>query len=148
MVKALFDSSVLIAAFLVTHPQHQACLPWLQQARTRQVKGYIATHSLAEVYSVLTRLPIRPRISPNLAQRLIRENLVKFEIVPLTDEDYQMAIAQMVSLNLTGGSIYDVLIAQAAVKAKVNRLLTLNPNHFLRLGEAVARLVQVPQSNN
>ena len=112
-----------------------------------QIQGYIATHSLAEVYAVLTRLPIRPRISPNLAQRLIRENLVKFEIVPLTDEDYQMAIAQMVSLNLSGG-IYDVLIAQAAVKAKVNRLLTLNPNHFLRLGEAVARLVQVPQANN
>ena len=41
-----------------------------------------------------------------------------------------------------------VLVAQAAVKAKVNRLLTLNPNHFLRLREAVARLVQVPQANN
>lgn len=56
-----------------------------------------------------------------------------------------MVLAQMVSLNLTGGGIYDALIAQAAVKAEANILLTLNPNHFTRLGEDMARLVQVPE---
>ncbi len=37
----------------------------------------------------------------------------------------------MVSLNLPGGGIYDALIAQAALKANVDRLLTLNPNDKL-----------------
>ena len=119
--------------------------PWLQQAQTEQIQGLIATHTLAELYSVLTRLPVRPRISPELAQRLITENLERFEVIPLTTEDYQMVLAQMVSLNLTGGGIYDALIAQAAVKAEANTLLTLNPNHFTRLGEDMARLVQVPE---
>jgi predicted nucleic acid-binding protein len=51
----------------------------------------------------------------------------------------------MAALNLPGGSIFDALIAQAALKANVDILLTLNPNHFTRLGEAIANLVQVPQ---
>ncbi len=144
-MRTLFDTSVLVAAFEVSHPRHTVCLPWLQQAQTEQIQGLIATHTLAEVYSVLTRLPVRPRISPELAQRLITENLERFEVIPLTTEDYQMVLAQMVNLNLTGGGIYDALIAQAAVKAEVNTLLTLNPNHFTRLGEDIARLVQVPQ---
>jgi predicted nucleic acid-binding protein len=48
----------------------------------------------------------------------------------------------MVSLNLPGGGIYDALIAQAAIKANVDVLLTLNANDFTRLGEDVAQLVQ------
>jgi predicted nucleic acid-binding protein len=144
-VRTLFDTSVLVAAFEVSHPRHTVCLPWLQQAQTEQIQGLIATHTLAELYSVLTRLPVRPRISPELAQRLISENLERFEVIPLTTEDYQMVLAQMVNLNLTGGGIYDALIAQAAVKAEANTLLTLNPNHFTRLGEDMARLVQVPE---
>jgi hypothetical protein len=36
------------------------------------------------------------------------------------------------------------LIAQAAVKAEVNTLLALNPDHFTRLGKDIARFVQVP----
>ncbi len=144
-MRTLFDTSVLVAAFEVSHPRHTVCLRWLQQAQTEQIHGLIATHTLAELYSVLTRLPVRPRISPELAQRLISENLERFEVIPLTTEDYQMVLAQMVNLNLTGGGIYDALIAQAAVKAEVNTLLTLNPNHFTRLGEDMARLVQVPE---
>jgi len=50
----------------------------------------------------------------------------------------------MVSLNLPAGGIYDQLIAQAALKAGVDVLLTLNPNNFTRLGEDVRQLVQLP----
>jgi predicted nucleic acid-binding protein len=47
-------------------------------------------------------------------------------------------IAQMVALNLPGGGIFDALIAQAALKANADILLTLNFNHFTRLGEVIA----------
>jgi hypothetical protein len=50
----------------------------------------------------------------------------------------------MVNLNLTGGGIYDALIAQAAIKADAAILLTLNPKHFIRLGEPIANCVQEP----
>ncbi|MEH2287219.1 MAG: hypothetical protein V7K79_07250 [Nostoc sp.] len=73
------------------------------------------------------------------------------EGVPLLFNDYQAAIssmgyayAQMATLNLPGGGIFDALIAQAALKAQVDTLFTLNPNHFTRLGNAIADIVQVP----
>lgn len=144
MTRVLFDTSVLVATMLEEHPHHSKCFAWLQQVRTEEIKGFISTHSIAELYSVLTRFPRTPRINPGLAQQLIRENLNKFEKVALTVEDYEATVAKMVSLNLPGGGIFDALIAQAALKAGVDVLLTLNPNDFTRLGDRIARLVQVP----
>ena len=43
----------------------------------------------------------------------------------------------MVRLNLPGGGIFDTIIAQAALKAKADTILTLNPNHFTRLGKDI-----------
>jgi predicted nucleic acid-binding protein len=50
----------------------------------------------------------------------------------------------MVAFNLPGGGIFDALIAQAALKAEADALLTMNAKHFTRLGEAIAARVQVP----
>ncbi|MBE9037748.1 PIN domain-containing protein [aff. Roholtiella sp. LEGE 12411] len=144
-MKILFDTSVLVAAMVAKHPRHSESLPWLQRVQTDEIKGFISTHTLAELYAILTRLPPNPQINPALAQRLLGENLKKAHKVVLTAEDYQATIARMVSLNLPGGGIYDALIAQAAIKANVDVLLTLNANDFTRLGEDVARLVQVPK---
>nr|WP_202895376.1 PIN domain-containing protein [Iningainema tapete] len=144
MVKVLFDTSVLVAALVEDHPNYPQSLPWLQQARAEQVKGFVSNHTLAELYASLTRLPRIPKISPVLAQRLLRENLNKFDKVVLTVEDYEATVDRMVRLNIPGGGIYDALIAQAAIKANVDVLLTLNASDFTRLGEEVARLVQVP----
>ncbi|WP_318729768.1 PIN domain-containing protein [Roseofilum sp. Guam] len=74
MVKVLFDTSILVSAFVVSHPHHQSCADWLDQAKVGEIDGFVATHTLAETYSVLTRLPLRPRISAHLAQQLITEN--------------------------------------------------------------------------
>jgi predicted nucleic acid-binding protein len=93
---------------------------------------------------VLTRLPVKPLITPELAQRLIIENLRQFEVILLDQPDYEQAIAQMVRLKLSGGGIYDALIAQAFVKANCDRLFTLNPKHFTRLGDAIAQRTQTP----
>lgn len=144
MVRVLFDSSVLIPAMVTSHPRHETCCTWLNQAETGAIQGIASTHSLAEVYSVLTRLPLKPRISPKLAQRQINENLQGFELVSLAVEDYQTAIDRMVRCNLPGGGIFDALIAQAALNAVVDTILTLNPGDFTRLGEPIAPLVQVP----
>ncbi|MBW4603079.1 MAG: PIN domain-containing protein [Calothrix sp. FI2-JRJ7] len=144
-MKVMFDSSVIVAALVTSHQSHTACILRLNQALQQDIQGVISTHSLAEIYSVMTRLPLQPPIRPQLAQRQLTTNLQNFEFVPLLVEDYQAAIAQMVSLNLPGGGIFDALIAQAALKANVDQLLTLNPKHFNRLSETVASLVQVPQ---
>jgi predicted nucleic acid-binding protein len=98
------------------------------------------------VYSVLTRLPVKPRPTPQQAQALITDLLDYITPVVLTAEDYLQAIAQMVSLSLPGGGIFDAIIAQAALKAQVDCLFTLNPDDFKRLSPEVAALVRVPGS--
>ncbi|BBD60110.1 PilT protein domain protein [Nostoc sp. HK-01] len=143
-MKVLFDTSALVPAIIVNHPQHLVCFTKIQSAKSGQIQGFISTHSLAETYSVITRLPVQPRISPQQAQSIVVDILQYLEGVPLVVDDYQAAIAQMATLNLPGGAIFDALIAQAALKAQVDILLTLNPNHFTRLGNAIAHIVQVP----
>jgi predicted nucleic acid-binding protein len=143
-VKVLFDTSVLVAALIVSHPKHESCFDRLKAAESGLIQGFISTHSLAELYSVITRLPVQPHVSPEQAQKVITEALQYLEMISLLPSDYQTVIAQVANLNLPGGSIFDALIAQAALKAKVDVLMTLNPKHFIRLGTAIANLVQVP----
>ncbi|MCL1466017.1 type II toxin-antitoxin system VapC family toxin [Argonema galeatum] len=143
-MKVLFDTSVLVPALIVNHPKHSVCFSRLKAAESKQIQGFISTHSLAETYSVITRLPIQPRITTQQAQSIIVDVLQYLEVIPLLSNDYQIAINQMATLNIPGGGIFDALIAQAALKAEVGVILTLNPNHFTRLGSAIAALVQVP----
>ncbi len=140
-MNVLFDTSVVVAAVLPQHPSHYPCFIHLQAAKLAQLTGYLSTHSL---YSVLTRMPSQPRISPQDAKRLIENNLKYLEAVVLDRADYQAAITQMTALNLPGGGIFDALIAQAALKVSAERLLTLNPKHFTRLGTELAQIVYVP----
>jgi predicted nucleic acid-binding protein len=69
-VKAFFDTSVLVGAFYGDHPKHSACLRLLEDASKK-------THFCA-VHAVMTRLPVRPRITPEqglLFVENIRDNL-------------------------------------------------------------------------
>ncbi|PSB09436.1 VapC toxin family PIN domain ribonuclease [filamentous cyanobacterium CCP2] len=143
-MKVLFDTSVIIAAVLPKHPSHTPCFAELQAAELNQIQGYLSTHSLAEVYSVMTRMPSQPRMSPQEAQSLLQRCLQYLEAVSLETVDYQAVIAQMAALNLRGGGIFDALIAQAALKVSADQLLTLNSSHFTRLGTVIAQMVRVP----
>ena len=145
MIKVLFDTSVLVASILVNHQQHSACIPWLTRVKRGEVQGFVGTHTLAELYAILSAFPAQPRLSPQLVQQLIKENLAAFEMISLTNDDYQAVINLMVTLNLTGGAIYDALIAQASLKAEVDHLLTLNLKHFIRFGKKIEQISIVPR---
>ena len=70
-MKVLLDTSVLVPGMVKVHPRHALALPWLQQAKERKFDGVVSAHSLAEVYNVITTLPVRPRIPPDFVQELI-----------------------------------------------------------------------------
>jgi predicted nucleic acid-binding protein len=143
-VRVLFDTSAIIPALVSEHPNHSICSPYLNQAESGQIKGLISTHSLAELYSVLTRMPIKPKPSVQMVEMILHDLLKYLEPVPLVSQDYQAAIANMVAFNLPGGGIFDALIAQAALKSEADALLTINAKHFTRLGAAIASRVQLP----
>ncbi|KAM3108034.1 type II toxin-antitoxin system VapC family toxin [Phormidesmis sp. 146-33] len=124
----------------------------LEMACQGVAKGYIPTHSLAELCSVMTRLPPPLRVLPDEAEAATlavsaeqRADLLDYlEPVPLFADEYQQAIRRMVILKLVGGGIFDAVIAQAALKAEAGQLLTFNPKDFTRLGDEVASIMQVP----
>jgi len=143
-MKLLFDTSSLVAAFVRSHPAHTAAWNWLQETLEGAHHGVVAAHTLAELYAVLTRLPLRPPIPPGTALELIEENLEGFQTIALGRADYRSVLRRLERLELAGGAVYDALIAQAALKARADRLITLNPAHFRRLGPEVEALVLVP----
>jgi predicted nucleic acid-binding protein len=144
-VKAFFDTTVLVAAMVESHPHHERSVAWLRKAGAGDIPWVVAAHSLAETYAVLTTLPVKPRISPALASRLIRENvLASAEIVALSPREYQAAVARLADNGIPGGVIYDALLAFAAEKAEATRLLTLNCDDFRRAWPPIARIVQLP----
>lgn len=110
----------------------------------------LAAHSLAELHAVLTTLPVKPRISSRTALRLAEENQLrpppegKAEVVTLSVDDYLTVLESAAHSAQAGGIIYDALIARAAQRAKVDQLLTLNPDHFRRVWPAGADRVREP----
>jgi predicted nucleic acid-binding protein len=83
-MRVLLDSSTLIAAMLPDHVHHSVAHAWLSQAKAGAFQFVVSGHSIAEVYSVLTRLPRTPRISPAEAWQLLCDNVTAFaEIVNL-----------------------------------------------------------------
>lgn len=133
-MRILVDTSTLVAAMMEDHPAHARVLPWLQKIREGTHTGLVAAHSLAELYAILTSLPIQPRISPAVAQQLIRRNVLDlFEVVALSDSDYITVLDHLTDLGIVGGATYDALILQAAAKANVDQVITLNEKDFRRV---------------
>ena len=58
-----------------SHPAHSRALPWLLRSLRGETELAICAHSLAELYAVLTALPVRHRIAPDTARRLIQESI-------------------------------------------------------------------------
>jgi predicted nucleic acid-binding protein len=133
-MRVLFDTSVLVAALLGSHPSHPQAISWLKRAKSGEIEFLVSTHTLAELYSVLSSLPVKPRIDPATAWRLINENVeAAAQPVSLTPEDYLQTIRRVAALGISGGVIYDAIIARAAEKSDADKLLTLNGSHFERV---------------
>ena len=144
-MKILFDTSVLVAAMAKAHPAHDRALPWLKRVTLGEDEGVVSAHSLAELYAILTSLPIRPMISASDAREMIIRNVVNvFEVVALSDADYVQVIEHLASLGIVGGVTYDALILRAAIKADVDQVVTLNEKDFRRVYPELADKIVAP----
>lgn len=144
-MKILLDTSVLVAAMVEAHPAHERGKAWFNQVTSGTDKGLVAAHSLAELYSILTTLPVTPPISASDAKQLIQKNVAeKLEIVSLSSEDYLQVVDQLAELGIVGGATYDALILRAAENAKVDRVVTLNEKDFRRVNPKLADKVVAP----
>lgn len=133
---------MLVAALLQQHPHHGAALPHFRAAREGGTQAHLTTHALAELFATLTSLPIKPRLLPADARRLIDTSVLKhFALISLGPTEYQDALHLTATQNLAGGAIYDALHLVGARTAGCTALYTLNLRHFRALAPGDAMIV-------
>ena len=141
-MKWFFDSSVLVPVFYRDHVHHEASFDVFADAE--KTSACCAAHSLAEVYSTMTRLPGKDRLSSDQAMLFLEEIVERCTLVALDASDYFSVIETAASSGIVGGTIYDALLAHCALRAGAETILTWNSGHFLRLGPEIAKRVKTP----
>lgn len=141
-MKICFDTSVLVAALVVQHPQHGRALQCYLGGLEEGIEACCTAHALAECYSTLTAMPLQQRIQPAEARELIEENLIRrLTILEIKDTTYSKAIRKVADLGLRSGMIYDALHLVCAESANCDRIYTFNLKHFQRLEPAEIEVV-------
>jgi predicted nucleic acid-binding protein len=141
-MKAFFDTSVLVPVFYGDHIHHQASLELFIQFD--KSTGCCGAHSLAEVYSTLTRMPGKHRISGEQAMLFIGSIRERLSIIALTGDEYADALQAAAALGIVGGGINDALLARCATKAKAEAIYTWNGRHYALCGPDVVRRLRTP----
>lgn len=136
------DTSVLVASCWGDHPGHAASIRVLAAATPESASCGI--HSLAEVYAVMTRLPVKPAVTPAQAVTLVEQIRRRLAIVSLDDIEYAAAIQRTADLGIGGGRIYDALLVECARKAGADEVLTWNVTDFRRLAPDLAARIRTP----
>jgi len=147
-MRVLFDTSALIASLVEEHTAYAIAYPWLQAVIESKETGLLSTHSLAEAYAKLTRIPFASGTLPvRQVESMLLETIARsFTIVALTEDDYSIVITHLAGSGQSGGIIYDALILRAGVKADADRILTLNPKHFQRIDPGLADRIVDPSA--
>lgn len=145
MVKSYFDTNVIIAGYVKSHVHHDRAFQTLLQLYEGKISGVVLAHGLSEMYSVLTRSPFTPRLSPSEAWQILSDKvLAGFEIVHLATGLHVETIRQCSEQGWLGGRIFDALHLQAARKARCERIYTFDVRHFRQLAPDLADIIVAP----
>ncbi len=126
-----FDTSVLVPALVDQLSNHQSSFAVFHTYTSGENQGFCSTHTLSELYSVLTALPLPRRINSIEARILIKESvLARLKVVEINQVEYIRALENVSAKGLTSGIIYDALHVEAARKSSCSRIYTYNIDHF------------------
>lgn len=130
-----FDTSILLAGLIdFGGSSHHPQLLMDTVAEGRIQHPLTAWHCCLELYSVSTRLPEEYRLEPEIAVRLLREEiLARFSVQGLPAERREDFLAGAAAGGTAGGRIYDAHIAEVARLAGAQIVVTENRRHFTSL---------------
>src|SRR5260370_14569126 len=137
-----FDTSVLVADFWGGHVHDPPSVKLFAGADTRH--SDCGLRSLAEVYAVMTALPVKPMIPPEQVLLFVEEVRDRLTLVSLSADEYFAAIENAASRGFTGGRIYAALLLASAAKCKAHAVYTWNLSHYQSLAPGPARRIQSP----
>jgi predicted nucleic acid-binding protein len=141
-VTAFFDTSVLVPVFYGNHVHHGASLDLFVQYE--KTTGCCGAHTLVEVFSTLTRMPGKHRISAEQAMLFIGGIRERLAIVALTGDEYLQTLEASAGRGIVGGGICDALLAQCALKVEAKTIYTWNVRHYSLCGDEVVKRLRTP----
>lgn len=141
-MKAFFDTSVLVAAFRGDHVHHERSLRLFAASTTKDAA--CSLHTLAELFAVLTALPVKPPISPEHAMLFVDEIRARITPVSLDSQDYYQTLRAAADRGLSGGRIYDALLLRCARKCNAQAIYTWNVRHFEAIAPDLAGRLRMP----
>ena len=112
MTQLAFDTSAAVPLLLRSHTAHATV--------RRHVAGrtpVLTAHSLAETYSVLTRLPGDARVTAGDAALLLEATFGAVLTLPTSESTTLPSV--LAPLGVAGGAVYDALVGLAARAAGV-----------------------------
>lgn len=141
-MKEFFDTSVLVASFWGGHVHHQASVARLGTASKKQ--SACGIHSLAEVYAVMTALPVKPLIPPEQAMLFVEEARNRLTLVSLNGDEYFANIERTAARGFSSGRVYDALLLACAAKSEARTIYTWNLKHYQALAPELAAYIRNP----
>ena len=112
------DTSVVVAAFASWHEAHNRAVEAIGASPR------LPAHAAIETFSVLTRLPAPHRASAIIVSRFLDERFPE-PFLTLPGAAHRQLILEATDNTMTGGSIYDALVAATARHAGA-KLLSLD----------------------
>lgn len=104
------DTSVVVAAFASWHEGHRAA------SRALQGSPRLPAHVAFETFSVLTRLPPPHRAAAEIVAAFLEARFPD-PFLTLRAADQKRLVREAVTLGISGGSVYDALVAATARRA-------------------------------
>ncbi len=141
-MREFFDTSVLVAAFWGAHAHHEASIKLLASADKRH--SACGIHSLAEVYSTMSVLPVKPMLPAEQVLLFVEEVRARLTLVSLEEGEYLETIRSAAERGLTGGRIYDALLLRCAAKCRAETIYTWNLKHFRSIAAELAEKITAP----
>ncbi|XXX79338.1 PIN domain-containing protein [Sorangium sp. So ce134] len=91
-MKIAFDTSALVAGLHRAHTHHRRAVVWIDAVAEGRVTGLVTWHTLAELWSELTRLPIPARATPEQALEVVGRVRGVFDVRPVDPAVYDEAM--------------------------------------------------------
>jgi predicted nucleic acid-binding protein len=89
-------------------------------------------------------MPGKKRAAPNEALLFLRDVTDRLSSISLEPYEYAEVLENSAGAGISGGTIYDALIARCAIKSGAQAIFTLNARHFQMLGSEVASRLRAP----
>jgi predicted nucleic acid-binding protein len=132
--------SCVIVCVCSRHVHHAQAAAEIEQRLAASEKMASAAHAAAEAYAGLTRLPAPHQLSQSDTLALSDGNFLD-GAVALDASGYRALPRRAGTEGVSGGRTYDAIIAECALRAKADTLLTFNARHFVNLETAGVRVV-------